>query len=309
MVDRVALAEGGPHLSQLCYGTWRLLREPAPPTAAQLADRLTAAADLGVTTVDTAEIYGAYAVEELLGAAFAHAPGLRQRLEIVTKFGIYHPNPRHPERTSPFYNASAQRVVASVDKSLRLLGTDVIDLLLVHRPDWLTPAADTARGLEDVVRAGKVRHVGVSNYSAPQLDLLRDRLEVPLVTNQLELSLFSHGALFDGTLDQCQRHRIRPMAWSPLGGGRLFSTDDEAGARVRAAMAPLGPKYGSAKHGDATLGELALAWVLAHPARPVAVVGTSRSDRLATLARAVDITLERHDWYLLWQAAAGRRIP
>jgi predicted oxidoreductase len=304
MVDRVALAEGGPHLSRLCYGTWRLLREPAPPSPAQLADRLGAAADLGITTVDTAEIYGAYAVEELLGAALAQAPGLRGRLEIVSKFGIYVPNPRHPERTSAFYNASAARVVASVDKSLRLLGVDAIDLLLVHRPDWLTPASDTARGLEDVVRAGKVRHVGVSNYNVPQFELLRDRLEIPLVTNQIELSLFTSDPIFDGTLDQCQRHRVRPMAWSPLGGGRLFDESDEAAARVRAAMAMLGPKYGGA-----TAGQLALAWVLAHPAQPVAVVGTSQIDRIASLARATEIAIERHDWYLLWQAAAGRKLP
>jgi predicted oxidoreductase len=304
MVDRVALTEGGPHLSRLCYGTWRLLRETTPPGPAQLADRLAAAADLGITTVDTAEIYGNYEVEERLGAAFAQAPGLRRRLEIVTKFGIYVPNPRHPERTAAFYNASAARIVASVDKSLRLLGTDVIDLLLVHRPDWLTPADDTARGLEDVVRAGKVRHVGVSNHNVAQFELLRDRLQVPLVTNQIEFSLLASGALFDGTLDQCQRHRARPMAWSPLGGGRLFAADDEAGARVRAAMATLAPKYG-----DATCGQLALAWVLAHPAQPVAVFGTHAIDRITSLARATEIKLERHDWYLLWQAAAGHKIP
>jgi predicted oxidoreductase len=309
MVDRVALGEGGPSLSRLCHGTWRLLREPTPPSPARLGDRLAAAADLGITTVDTAEIYGNYGVEELLGAAFAQAPRLRPRLEIVTKFGIYVPNARHPERTSPFYNASAARVVASVDKSLRLLGTDVIDLLLVHRPDWLTPAAETARGLEDVVKAGKVRHVGVSNYNVHQLELLRSVAAVPLVTNQIELSLLASGALFDGTLDQCQRHRMRPMAWSPLAGGRLFAADDAAGVRLRAALEALAPKYADPQHGPPSAAALALAWVLAHPAGPVAVVGTSRPDRMAALARATDVTLDRHDWYLLWQAAAGRKIP
>jgi predicted oxidoreductase len=303
MVDRVSLAEGGPTLSRLCYGTWRLLREATPPGPAELGDRLRRCADLGITTIDTAEIYGGYGVEELLGAALARDPGLRQRLEIVTKCGIYGPHERHPERKAAFYNASAKRIAASVDKSLRLLGTDVIDVLLVHRPDWLTPASETARGLEEVVRSGKVRHVGVSNYSVQQLELLRERLPLPLVTNQVELSLFAPGAIHDGTLDQCQRHRIRPMAWSPLGGGKLYAPTED-GARLRAVMEELAPKYGGA-----TPGELALAWVLAHPAAPVAVFGTSRPERLPTLARAVEIDLERHDWYWLLQAAQGRRIP
>ena len=304
MVERVSLAAGGPTLSRLCYGTWRLLRESTPPTAGQLAERLSAAADLGVTTIDTAEIYGGYGVEELIGAAFARTRGLRQRLQIVTKFGIYVPNPRHPERRVPFYNASAKRIVASVDKSLRLLGTDLIDLLLVHRYDWLASADETAEGLAEVVRSGKVRHVGVSNYNVQQLELLRDRLPVPLVTNQVELSLFAPGALFDGTLDQAQRHRFRPMAWSPLGGGRLFAEDDDAAMRVREVMTDLAPKYG-----NASPMELALAWVLAHPSGPVVAIGTSRIDRLSVMVQATAIKLDRHDWYELYQAASGFRIP
>jgi predicted oxidoreductase len=304
MVERVPLSGGGPTLSRICYGTWRLLREPTPPTAGQLAERLNAAADLGITTIDTAEIYGAYGVEELIGTAFARSKTLRPRLEIITKFGIYVPNPRHPERRVPFYNASAKRVTSSVDKSLRLLGTDYVDLLLVHRYDWLASADETAEGLAEVVRAGKVRHVGVSNYNVQQVELLRDRLPVPLVTNQVELSLFSPGALHDGTLDQAQRHRFRPMAWSPLGGGRLFLEEDEAAMRVRDVMTELAPKYN-----NASPTELALAWVLAHPSGPVVAVGTSQIDRLALMAQATTIKLERHDWYELYQAATGFRIP
>jgi predicted oxidoreductase len=304
MVERVLMAEGGPRLSRLAYGTWRLLREAQRPTPAALAARLAAIAELGITTIDTAEIYGAYGVEEVLGDALASEPGLRGRLEIVTKFGIYVPNPRHPERTAPFNNATGKKVVSSVEKSLRLLGTDYIDVLLVHRPDWAASADDTAEGLAQVVRAGKVRHVGVSNYNVHQFELLRDRLSIPLVTNQVEFSLLASGALFDGTLDQCQRYRVRPMAWSPLGGGRLFAAEDEAATRLRTAMTALAPKYGGASPG-----ELALAWVLAHPAAPVAVFGSAHLERIASLARATTLKLDRHDWYLLWQAAAGRHIP
>ena len=295
-------------LSPLVYGTWRLLRESTPPTPAELARRLERCLELQITSVDTAEIYGGYGVEELLGAALASAPGLRERLQIVTKFGIYIPDARHPERRTSVYDARAARVCKSVDKSLRLLRTEVIDLLLVHRPDWLASADDTAAGLDSVVRAGKVRQVGVSNYNVHQFELLQSRLSFPLVTNQIEFSLLHMDPLLDGTLDQCQRLCRTPMAWSPLGGGRLFAEGDEAAARLRTTMAELGDKYGGA-HGPATPAELALAWVLAHPSRPAAVFGTSRPERLEAIARSSRIQLDHHDWYLLWTAAQGRRIP
>jgi predicted oxidoreductase len=300
----VKLSPSGPEVSPLAYGTWRLLDDSPPVSARELLRNLETCVELGITTIDTAEIYGDYAVEELLGAALVLAPALRQRLQIVTKLGIYVPHPRHPDRQVAFYDASAERIHRSVEKSLRLLGIEVIDLLLVHRPDWLTSAEDTAASLEAVVSEGKVRHVGVSNYNVHQLELLQSRMHIPLVTNQLELSLFEMGALFDGTLDQCQRLGIRPMAWSPLGGGRLFGAADEAADRVRRAMDALAPRYGGASPG-----ELALAWVLAHPSRPVPVFGTRDPQRLRTLARAADLRLERHDWYLLWEAAQGRSIP
>jgi len=304
MVPRTRIAPDGPELSRLAYGTWKLFDDRAAATPQHLLGRLQACRDLGITTVDTAEIYGGYEVEELLGQSFALAPVLRQRMEIVTKCGIYVPHARHPERKVAFYNVTAKKVVSSAEKSLRLLKTDYLDVLLVHRPDWLTAAEDTAEGLQTLLSQGKVRHVGVSNYNVHQLELLNARLQRPVVTNQIELSLFRPDPIFDGTLDQCQRLRICPMAWSPLGRGRLFNDDDEAAERVRETVACFGDKYGGA--GPT---ELALAWVLHHPSRPVAVFGTNKPERLATIARAADVTLAREDWYALWQAAAGRKIP
>jgi predicted oxidoreductase len=150
--------------------------------------------------------------------------------------------------------------------------------------------------------------VGVSNHNVHQFELLQSRMSATLVTNQIQFSLLEMSPLTDGTLDQCQRLRRAPMAWSPLGGGRLFDESDPAAVRLRAVMAELGAKY-AWPHGDATVTELALAWVLAHPSRPVAVVGTSRLERLETMARASGIVLERHDWYQLWAAAQGRPVP
>jgi predicted oxidoreductase len=304
MVPRAKLSPRGPELSRLVYGTWRLLDDPATATPEHLLRRLEICLERGITTVDTAEIYGVYEVEELVGRALALSPGLRQRLEIVTKCGIYVPCARHPDRRVAFYNASAKRIIASAEKSLRLLKTDYLDVLLVHRPDWLTAADDTAEGLETLRRQGKVRHVGVSNYNVHQVELLNSRLAEPVCTNQVELSLFTMNAIEDGTLDQCQRLGILPMAWSPLGGGRLFDPQDTAAQRIRAAMATIASSYDDAKPE-----RLALAWVLAHPSRPLAVFGTNRAERIDSIAAAANLTLDREDWYLLWEAARGHEIP
>lgn len=290
--------------SDIVYGTWRLLHDPQGAEPELLASRLALAADLGMTTVDTAEIYGMYRVEEHIGAALRRAPGLRDRLEIVTKCGIYIPAAGQPERRVAHYNATADRIVLSVERSLRLLGTDRIDLLLVHRPDWLTPAAETARGLERVLRDGKVRHVGVSNYTMDQYLALQSLMSDKLVTNQIELSLFHLDAVIDGTLARFDASNVRAMAWSPLGGGRLFRDDDEVARRVQATCNELAPKYGGAPWEA-----IALAWILALPGRPYVVIGTNQLDRMRRAAVAGSIRLDREDWYLLTEAARGQKIP
>jgi len=302
MLPRVQLSPTGPEFSRIVYGTWRLLDAAAEP--APLAERLQRCVDLGVTTIDTAEIYGMYMVERALGSAFAHDKSLRAKLEIVTKAGIYIPNAFHPERKVSFYNATAARLIKSTEKSLTLMGIDHIDLLLVHRPDWLTSADDTAEGLNRLIKDGKIRAAGVSNYNVHQFELLNSRMDQPLATNQIEFSLLHLDPLFDGTADQCQRHRIRPMAWSPLGQGRLMRTDDEAAVRVQTLCAELAPKY----HG-ATVDQLAYAWIMAHPSQPVPIVGSNKIERIESAVGAAKIALEREDWYALWTAAQGRSIP
>jgi predicted oxidoreductase len=297
-------AAAGPAFSRVIYGTWRLLDDAEGAAPAALAERLHACVDLGVTTIDTAEVYGRYEVEERLGAALRRTPGLRNELQLISKCGIYVPVPRHPERDVAYYDATAAQIVASAEKSLRLLGTDRLDLLLIHRPDWLTPADETAAGLERLLRDGKILSAGVSNFTAAQFETLQSRLSTPLVTNQIELSLFRMDPITDGTLLQCERLRVRPMAWSPLGGGRLFRDDDEAAVRIRRACAAI-----ASRHAGATPEAIALAWILALPAQPRVVIGTNKVERLRAAACADSIRLDRTDWYRLWEAAQGRRIP
>lgn len=301
-LPRLKLAPNGPEFSRLVYGTWRVLDDGS--SLQELNRRLNHCADLGMTTIDTAEIYGLYEVEEALGKALALSPGLRDRLEIVTKAGIYVPNKFHPERRTAFYNATGARLVKSLEKSLRFLGTDRVELFLVHRPDWLTSADDTASGLNQLVRDGKIVNAGVSNYSVTQYDLLNSRLEQPLVTNQVEFHLMHMDPVYDGVFDQCQKLQVRPMAWSPLAGGRLFDATNEAARRLAAEAARLADKYGGA-----TLEQLAYAWILAHPAQPLPVIGTNKTARIESAAHSSRIQLEREDWYALWEAAKGHKIP
>lgn len=303
MVSRHRLAAHGPEFSRLAYGTWRLLND-ATPTPQELLARLQRCADLGITTIDTAEIYGKYRVEEALGAALALDPSLRPRLEIVTKAGIYIPNAFHPDRKSAFYDASGARLIKSCEKSLRFLGVEQVELFMVHRPDWRTHPDDTAEGLNRLLKDGKIRSAGVSNYTASQFEALDSRMDQPLVTNQVEFSLLHMDPIDDGVLDQCMRLGLSPMAWSPLGGGRLMRQDDEAAARVRAAVAEL-----LDKHGGATVDQVAYAWIMAHPSAPMPIIGSNQLERIESVARAVNITLSREEWYALWTAAQGRRIP
>ena len=303
-MTRARLHATSPEFSRLAFGTWRLLDSPSRATPEGLLKLLKVCLDCGITTIDTAEIYGGYRVEQLVGAALALDTGVKQRIELITKAGIYVPNSFHPERRFAHYNASAARLVKSAEKSLRWLGVEVLDCLLVHRPDWLASIDETAAGLNQLLQAGKIRSAGVSNYSPSQFSALSSRMDQPLVTNQVEFNLFHIDPIGDGVFDQCQERQVRPMAWSPLAGGRLFAEGDVAAARLREACAAMVDRYGGA-----SADQLGLAWILAHPAQPVPVLGTTRPGRVQAAAAALDLPLSREDWYGLWEAAQGRRIP
>ncbi len=304
MISRQPIAPNGPTFSRLIYGTWRFLDDAEAAHPEHLLKRLHACLELGITTLDTAEIYGLYKVEEVIGQTLKLEPGLRDKFEIVTKCGIYVPCEFHPDRKVAHYNATAARLVKSAEKSLRFLGTDHIDLFLVHRPDWLTSADETAAGLNQLLKEGKILSAGVSNYNVHQFDLLNSRMDQPLVTNQIEFSLLHMDPIYDGTADQCQKLGILPMAWSPLAKGVLMDAANPASVGLHAKAGEL-----SAKYGGATLDQLAYAWIMAHPSRPLPIIGTNRLDRLVSIAKSAEIQLEREDWYGLWEAAQGRKIP
>ena len=211
-VSRIQLSPDGPSFSRFVMGYWRLMDWGLSTNA--LVDFIQAGIELGITTVDHADIYGSYRVEARFGEALARAPDVREQIEIVTKCGIALVDPERPHHCIKHYDTSAAHIQASVERSLRNLHTDYVDLLLIHRPDPLMDADQVAEAFVTLQAAGKVRHFGVSNFSPRQLELLQSRLPFPLVTNQLELSPYNLAPLWNGALDQCQQRRIAPMAWS-----------------------------------------------------------------------------------------------
>ena len=269
--------------------------------ASGLAGWMQQALDLGITTFDHADIYGGYSVEALFGDAFARAPGLRERLQIVTKCGIKLQHPARPAHALKSYDSSRAHVLASVDNSLRALRTDRIDLLLLPRPDLLMDPEELAATFRELLAAGKVLHFGVSNHTPTQLAMLRRRH--PLVTNQIEFSPLQMKALADGTLEQCVDLGLRPMLWSPLGGGRLFTGDDEQARRVRGVLQALGEAHG------VSAATVAYAWLMRHPSRPVPITGSRRIEALREAVAATAVTLSHEDWYRVWQASIGHEVP
>lgn len=257
--------------------------------------------DFGVTTFDHADIYGNYSVEGLFGEALARSPRLRARMQLVSKCGIKLVSPQRPQHAGKSYDTSRPHIVGSVDRSLAALGTDHLDLLLIHRPDALMDPDEVGETFEQLRAAGKVRHFGVSNHSPSQFDLLHRRL--PLVTNQVELSPLAMRVLGDGTLDQATALKVRPMIWSPLGGGRLFSSDEPAAQRVRATIGRIAQARG------AETATIAYAWILRHPSRPLPITGSRRVSALREAIAALAVNLSSQEWYAIWEAGAGREIP
>ena len=305
LVKQRTLGTTGISVGAIAFGCWRF--GGADLTTA--TERIATALDCGMTLVDTADVYGLDngcpwgAAESLLGEVLAATPSLRARMVLATKGGIQ--LERGAGRGVP-YDASAAHIAAACDASLKRLGTDVIDLYQIHRPDLLAHPAETAGALAELVRSGKVRHVGVSNYTASQVAALRAYLpaDVPLQTVQPEFSVTHLDPIDDGVFDQAMELGLTPLAWSPLGGGSLASDEpaDATTVAVRALLDELALDQGVNRS------QIALAFVLAHPANVVPIIGTGRPERIRESAKAAEIVLAKDDCYRLI-AAAGRNLP
>ncbi|MEJ6401546.1 aldo/keto reductase [Yoonia sp. 2307UL14-13] len=286
--------------SRIIYGMWRL-GDDSDTSPAHVQAKIEACLEQGITTMDQADIYGGYAAEEVLGNAFKTAPALKDQIEIVTKCDIVAPMGRYSDARVKYYDTSRDHIIASVDHSLRLMNIDKIDTLLIHRPDPMMDHQETGAALDEIVASGKVRSVGVSNFKLHDWTLLQSAMKTSLITNQIELSLSAHKGFTNGDVAYLQERNIPIMAWSPLGGGALVS--GEGNAELRTAMTKV------AQTNDTDIGAVAVAWLLAHPANIMPVMGTNNLNRIKSLSDALNVKMDRQTWFELYTAALGQEVP
>ncbi|SDK44463.1 aldo/keto reductase [Aliiruegeria lutimaris] len=297
-MERVELSVGL-ELSRIVYGLWRL-GDDEDTSPARVQKKIEACLEQGITSFDIADIYGGYTTEAILGKALKDAPELRARMEIVTKCDIIAPIGKYSGRAVKYYDTSPAHISASLERSLRKLKTDRIDLFLLHRPDPLMDPVETGRALDEAVASGKVRAVGVSNFKPHDWELLQSAMENRLVTNQIEISLLTHQPMTNGELAFLQREGVAPMAWSPLGGGALLSSGHN---RMNEALKHFAERDG------VEAGVIAVAWLLAHPACILPVIGTNKLERIRAFADAFKVNMDRETWYALYTAALGHEVP
>jgi predicted oxidoreductase len=266
----------------------------------QLASFIEEHLDLGITTVDHADIYGGYQCEAAFGEALKLVPALRERMEIVTKCGIA--TTAKPEHALGHYITDSAHIIKSAEQSLVNLATDHIDLLLIHRPDPLMDADEVAEAFLNLHQSGKVRHFGVSNFTPAQFALLQSRLPFTLATNQVEISPVHQPLLLDGTLDQLQQLRIRPMAWSCLGGGRLFNDDEFQPLRTELETIARELNAGSIE-------QVVYAWILRLPSKPLPIIGSGKIERVRAAIAAEELQMTRQQWFRIRKAALGYDVP
>ncbi len=300
-MTREKMATDGPMFSKLVQGYWRL--NDWQMTSQQCLSFLKQHIELGITTVDHAHLYGNPSCEQQFGDALKHDSSIRQQIEIVTKCGIELTS-LNKTATVNHYDSSKATILNSVDISLTRLGTDYIDVLLLHRPDYLLNADDVASAFEELRATGKVRHFGVSNFTIPQMALLQSRLDFSLVTNQIEINPLNLPILDSGILEFLQQQRIKPMAWSCLAGGRLFSEHTEQTKRLRDVLSNIALEVNAQ-----SIEQVLFAWVMKLPSQPVPIIGSGKIERVQCAVDALSLQLSQDQWYRIWVAAKGHGVP
>lgn len=288
--------------SPIIIGTMRLGIWGVDMSTKELEKYIDQCLELGLKDFDHADIYGHYTEEARFGAVIKKRPDLKSKLQITTKCGIKMLAENRPQHKIKSYNSGKAHIIASAENSLKELGLECLDLYLIHRPDYLMDPAEIAEAVENLKKAGKIKAFGVSNFTSSQFELLN--AYTPLATNQIEISLLALEALDDASLDQCMRHKIPPTAWSPFGGGSIFSDqEDPRIKRIRKTATELGEKHG------ASIDQILLAWLYRHPSGIIPIVGSSKIERIQQAAEAAKIRLSREEWYELLQASRGEEVP
>lgn len=254
--------------------------------------------DIGITTFDHADIYGAYSTESDFGKALSGMSIDRSQFQLISKCGIQYVCDAR-ENTVKHYNYSKDYILWSVEQSLNNLQTEYLDLLLLHRPSPLMIAEEIAEAIEILKKEGKIKSFGVSNFNASQMDLIGFRTDVNY--NQVEFSLTQHTAMHDGTFDYMLSNGVGAMAWSPLGS--FFKDDSAQTERIKSVLDKLTVKY------EASADQILLAWIMTHPVNISPVIGTTTKERMNLAKEALTINLELEDWFELLVASQGHKVP
>ncbi len=304
MLQPTQLSDNGPTFSRIVFGVMKWGDWGHRLNPQEMLRLIEQSIEYGVTTFDHADIYGAYTTEAQFGQALKLQPALREQIQLITKCGIKLIADNRPRHKAKSYDTSRAHILFSVENSLANLHTDYIDLLLLHRPSPLMDPHEVAEAFGQLHRQGKVKYFGVSNFTNSQYELLSQHFA--LVTNQVEASLLHLNPFLDGTFDLCLRKGVLPMAWAPLGGGKIFADKESLQAqRVREVAEAI------VNHRDKAYGldQVMLAWLMKHPANILPVVGTARIERLKAAADAIELELTREEWFELWEASTGEEVP
>ncbi len=293
-MQKIYLSDSGPKVSPAVYGFWRW--DDTSAHDEETMERIVnLCLELGINTFDHADVYGGYQSEEMFGNVMKKRSFKREDVVLFTKCGVLLPHVKRPEIRVKYYDTSARHITASVENSLRNLGTDYIDIFLLDQLDPLSNLEETALTLERLRTSGKIRNVGVANFSVFQHQLLASYLKIPIVTNHIELNLLNTTALDNGQIDYIKQRYMRPLAAAPLAGGRIENGTDPLAVRVHYKLGEIGKKY------NANVESIAVAWLIKLGALPL--IGTLNEQRIRNIVNAFDVDLDQQDWYDLYNTS------
>ncbi|PWJ60012.1 putative oxidoreductase [Dyadobacter jejuensis] len=292
----VSLSDSGPKVSEAIYGFWRWTDEGAETTN-KIERTVNLCLELGVNTFDHADIYGDSAIETHFGKLIQQKSFNRKDLVLFSKCGIR----RSDSGRFNYYDTSAKHIIDSVNGSLSRLKTDYLDIFLLQQSDFLSDPEETAGALSEIVKSGKALHIGVTNFSVFQHQLLASYLRLPIVTNHIELNLMNTSAIDDGRIDFIKQSFSKPLAWAPLAGGKILHGTEERTVLLRAKLEQLGEKY------DANIEQMAVAWLMKLGTLPI--IGSLSENRIRNAASASKIQLDHQDWYEIYHLAKKKPDP
>lgn len=288
-MNKVYLSDSGPKVSEAVYGFWRWTNN-GDQTITQMEKIVNLCLELGVNTFDHADIYGHFSIEEYFGKLIKSKGVKREDIVLFSKCGV-----RKSNKGYTYFDNSEKYILESVDNSLKRLGTDYLDIFLLNQLDMISNPEETAQTLRELVNIGKIKHIGVSNFSVFQHQLLESYLRKPIVTNHIELNLVNTTAIEDGRLDFIKQRFSKPLAWAPLAGGKILDGTDFKSAILKEKLAEVGQKYG------ANIEQTAVAWLIQLGTLPI--IGSLSEQRIRNAVSATEIKLNHEDWYEIYNVA------